>query len=713
MIAAALSCILATTISVGVDARPIGDSLFERRVEFRSPAIQSDTARFEALFKRAREELRYAEARKLFDQCIALARKLKDRKREGEAVRSLGVLELSFSHWEEYSRCLRLELEIWRELDYKEGMAAAHFDIGGVCRTRGDLTGALAEYREAQRIYEESGVMVHRGQILLLVGEIYAEAAQFDEAIANFQQAQEIFKQKDPARLMARVLNGMGVVRLAQGRTAESVELHMQALSAPRATHVNVFPLTLNLAAAYFAGKDVENALSTATEALRIARKTKDRLEEAKALKLIARIHQQTGDVAKAKSFLELSFMLCQEAGNRTTEVETMRQLALLSASVGDYAGAHKTIDNAIELGKEIAKVSLLAEAYASKGDIYAASGDAKRASDWYAKADKAFLEASKSEKPKLPTGILESPEANKGVTGSSAEFEVAPGPTKLYPESTRYALLIATDEYVGFDTLSNPVRDAKAIQEVLEAQYGFRTTLLEDPTKDAIFDWYKEFSKIVFKPGDQLVVYITGHGLFESGVFRDGMIVLKESKRRGDASFSTYLSFRDLARLLDNCGVRHVCLLLDVCFGGTFDPRVALQANPNRDAKSGGEVSDAEYVELTLREKTRKVLTSGRDNVVPDGVAGGHSPFAEKLLEAFRAKKPGQLFVSFYDLKSAVRKLTSRPMDADFGSAAASSDFLFVRKGAGALRESLTTDQRSPIPHHRIPSSFPRKVVR
>ena len=113
----------------------------------------------------------------------------------------------------------------------------------------------------------------------------------------------------------------------------------------------------------------------------------------------------------------------------------------------------------------------------------------------------------------------------------------------------------------------------------------------------------------------------------------------------------------------------------MDVCFGGTFDPVLA-------SARSAyDEVDNREYLAKKLSSKTRKFLSSGSKEYVSDGVAGQHSPFARKLIEALKTNGGEDRILILDELKLHMERLTTTPRFGEFGSDVKGSDFVFVAK--------------------------------
>jgi hypothetical protein len=81
------------------------------------------------------------------------------------------------------------------------------------------------------------------------------------------------------------------------------------------------------------------------------------------------------------------------------------------------------------------------------------------------------------------------------------------------------------------------------------------------------------------------------------------------------------------------------------------------------------------------LTYKTRKYLTSGGKEYVPDGRPGMNSPFARKFLEALRGRGGKDLILSLIELNSYVETLKPQPRMGEFGDNAPGSDFVFIAR--------------------------------
>ena len=238
-------------------------------------------------------------------------------------------------------------------------------------------------------------------------------------------------------------------------------------------------------------------------------------------------------------------------------------------------------------------------------------------------------------------------------------------------------ALLIATDNYDNFDELVNPVNDAQTIESLLKEKYAFETELLTNPTNEEILAKITDYNEKKFNPQDQLFIFFAGHGIFDE-TLGEGYVVARNSMKN-DKGKSSYVSHILLRERINNIKCEHIFLVMDVCFGGTIDPVLAKAV---RSAEADEEI-DQQYLVKKLTKRTRKFLTSGSKEYVPDGTPGKHSPFAEKFILALREIGGGSgRILSTVELRPYFLKLATEPRFGSFGSGDdASSDFVFVAK--------------------------------
>ena len=263
---------------------------------------------------------------------------------------------------------------------------------------------------------------------------------------------------------------------------------------------------------------------------------------------------------------------------------------------------------------------------------------------------------------------------ASRGFEPSTA----APGSktARLQDSAPRkdYALLFATDTYEHWRDLENPIRDAEALAKDLEGLYGFEVDVVKDPTKAAMRAKLVEYKKKKYGPDDQLFVFFAGHGSYDD-LTGAGYIIARDSTREKEPQRA--FSHSAIEGVLSDLPCEHVLVMLDVCFGGTFDK---FGAERGRSDEIYDTLNLDDQVKRALAYKSRFYMTSGGKEYVPDGRPGRHSPFAFRLLDGLRRGAREKSMVSFEALVEHMRPLKIRPRHGSFGSDPGAT-FLFIRK--------------------------------
>jgi len=203
-------------------------------------------------------------------------------------------------------------------------------------------------------------------------------------------------------------------------------------------------------------------------------------------------------------------------------------------------------------------------------------------------------------------------------------------GPTAGLARGKNYLLAIGIDKYLHFPQLNNAVRDARSFVELLQKRFQFdaqntETLFDENATERQLLFKLRDLARLI-TPEDNLVIYFSGHGAYDD-ILDEGYWIPVDAER--DA-MEDYIPNSKIHTVLNAIHSRHTFLVVDSCFSGSLFMQFRSTAGEDR-------------LEAL---PSRWGLTSGRNEVVPDGPTGQHSPFAESLLNQLNLSK-GSLGVS------------------------------------------------------------------
>lgn len=195
--------------------------------------------------------------------------------------------------------------------------------------------------------------------------------------------------------------------------------------------------------------------------------------------------------------------------------------------------------------------------------------------------------------------------------------------PTKKATEKGQYhALFIAIDDYSGkvWSPLKNPVKDAKAIRNILKSKYNFEsiTTLFnQQATRKSIIETLDKVTSNL-KENDNLIIFYTGHGVV---VGSEGYWVPVEAQTQERYEL---VATSEIKTALSKTNSKHVLVLVDACFSSSI-----FKSSPLSHANDGTENYYARVDNLL----SRQAITAGGLEPVPDGT-GNHSIFTKYIIK-------------------------------------------------------------------------------
>ena len=239
--------------------------------------------------------------------------------------------------------------------------------------------------------------------------------------------------------------------------------------------------------------------------------------------------------------------------------------------------------------------------------------------------------------------------------------------------EGKDYALLFAAHTYDYWNDLLYPLLDAKSLRTDLEDIYDFQVELIENPTETEVLEVLDRYAQKEYAPEDQLLIFFAGHGYFNQG-FKIGYLVAQDTQRPDDSGrLLSYLSHSYFRDIIDNMSCKHILLMLDTCYSGTFDEQIAMRGE--RDNLP--EELSSNDIRRKLKYTTRRYLASGGKEEVPD-----NSPFIRALLKALRSKGGPDKVLTIGEILINLKEIEDpKPCSDEFGHNDSDSDFFFIAK--------------------------------
>lgn len=226
--------------------------------------------------------------------------------------------------------------------------------MGDLYADLADYPNALNYYQQALDVFEEAGDFETSAVTQHLIGVLYGNSGDYNSAFDYLNRALHLFREIGASLMEVSTVRNIGAICLARGDLDNALEYELRALTVYDALEDN-----MNAAAAMITIGDIQErkgepevALSfylRASEALEKSTATTpaarsdtddtDRLLTAAMLGL-GRVYYKTGDVQSARFALEQGLALATEGKNRQQIWHFHFELSRVLESLGDYRGA-------------------------------------------------------------------------------------------------------------------------------------------------------------------------------------------------------------------------------------------------------------------------------------------------------------------------------------------------------------------------------------
>lgn len=234
-------------------------------------------------------------------------------------------------------------------------------------------------------------------------------------------------------------------------------------------------------------------------------------------------------------------------------------------------------------------------------------------------------------------------------------------------PIPHNYALLFATGNYAAWPQLTNPIPDADALSQTLQSLYDFQAEEVKNPTNEQILAKLTEYLHRTFQPQDQLLIFFSGHGYFDNDLGQGFIVPANAPLVTADPGHTRLLAHDTIMRYVNRIPSLHVVLIIDACFAGTLDRKIAdsgLRGDPSLDIYA--HASLPEMLQRKEPKRTRRYFASGGKDFVPDGKPGHHSPFLAAFLVTLNQAADRKGYATLDDIQLGLNTVVPEPRWGD-----------------------------------------------
>jgi predicted ATPase len=259
------------------------------------------------------------EGLRLFENAADLARKLAYKSGLANALSNLAFTYNLLGDFDEIVKTLHIEnIELWREIGDKRGIASALGPLAHQAASEYDFAGAAELFNESLSLFREvgdkreiAGAMWNLGHIALRTGR-YQEARElFCESMTIYQDLKDSHGVATQLRCLAEIERGHGNTPMAQDLYARGLESFKEIGD----KGCSIIALA-GLGRVALDQKDHSTAKKHLSESLKLARETENEQGEANALCLLGLCDFGQGELTSAHEHIKGSLAIERKRGN-------------------------------------------------------------------------------------------------------------------------------------------------------------------------------------------------------------------------------------------------------------------------------------------------------------------------------------------------------------------------------------------------------------
>ena len=302
------------------------------------------------------------EARKIYEELKNPVKIRQTHGFEGFALQKIGVLYANEKKYAEAVPKLERAIRIYREIDYRQGIAFVSFSLAYVAIQQNDNEKALAFYGEALPIFRELGDDANAAKVLMLVGYIYSDKNDSTKAVENLVQASEVYKKIGDRKSQAETNSKIASIYLSDQEHKKAADHFLEALSAYRELKddVNLALTFHNLGFVFGHLKENEEALTYYEQANLAYQKTGNFDGQFSVLRNSGLTAHDLKNYPKAVEYFKSAMAIKDKIQNRKTIADLYSNLGNSYASLPDGEKSAAAYEEAVNIRRELAQTDEL-----------------------------------------------------------------------------------------------------------------------------------------------------------------------------------------------------------------------------------------------------------------------------------------------------------------------------------------------------------------
>jgi CHAT domain-containing protein/Flp pilus assembly protein TadD len=264
--------------------------------------------------------------------------------------------------------------------------AQGHIALGAAYASISNMASAIAEYNQASQVFRAEADNVAESAVLNNLGLIYMKQGDFDLALDYFKRVLKLCEGNDEALVSGYTMQNMGVLYARRGDPVKALQHYEKALAFSRQHKDERLKAGVlsSMAEASFAGNNLEYVLKLFKENAAILRKIEEPLQEAMTLVNVADVCNVMGRYQEGLDILRPALESKRWANDPGAEGYILREMGNLNFNMDDHNNALKHYEASLSKLEAAQDIS-------GQADLYLVMGLAHVKKEDYLKAEEFF----------------------------------------------------------------------------------------------------------------------------------------------------------------------------------------------------------------------------------------------------------------------------------------------------------------------------------
>ncbi len=313
-----------------------------------------------------------SQAKALYDQALALARRIGDKRAIARELGNLGVIAVQEGDAASAEKMDSEALRDYGDVGDKHGMEVVEANTGDLFHLEGQLGKALSEYRDALILAREVGHKSSEASDLKVIGDVLMQQGDLNAAMQMFQQAAGIQQQIGDKDYYASTLVSMGELHRQRDDLDGAKKFYDQSLSLRQqlGEKGSVAETEVFLAELACDSNQGATAEKFAQDAVQEFQKENESDEQIVALALLSRALVQQGNVGEAQQAIAKAKTLSAKSSDVATRLVFEVDDSYVLAAARDFSGAEHLAKSTFTEANKLGFVQTQMEASLALGEI-------------------------------------------------------------------------------------------------------------------------------------------------------------------------------------------------------------------------------------------------------------------------------------------------------------------------------------------------------